>query len=153
MYDSKMDMDNLDCVRSTLGMFRYPFVDLHVGDQMMGKGWVLSNSITGWPEEITFDPVVAEDWTMSVASETELTVIEFDYNDDLMRRFLMSEDKFDDEGGKFVPDPDAEGPEEPADDTAEAQPSIEREDAATGRTGSGSPGVGESGGIGSAGNP
>jgi len=46
-----------------------------------------------------------------------------------------------------------EGPTEPADDTAEAQPSIEREDAATGRTGSGSPGVGESGGVESAGNP
>jgi hypothetical protein len=41
---------------------------------------------------------------------------------------------------------------EPGDDTAEAQPSIEREGAPTGSTGSGSPGAGESGGIGSAGN-
>jgi hypothetical protein len=46
-----------------------------------------------------------------------------------------------------------EGPDEPADDTAEAQPSIERPDAAGGRTGTGSPGAGESGGIGSQGNP
>lgn len=57
-----------------------------------------------------------------------------------------------DEDFEFEPKSE-EGPEEPADDTAEAQPSIEREDAATGRTGSGSPGAGESGGIGSAGNP
>ena len=53
---------------------------------------------------------------------------------------------------EFEPKPE-EGPTEPADDTKEAQPSIEREGAAIGSTGGGTSGPGESGGLSSAGNP
>jgi len=57
-----------------------------------------------------------------------------------------------DEDFEFEPKKE-KGPKEPADDTAEAQPSIEREGAAIGSTGGGSSAPGESGGLGQAGNP
>lgn len=56
-----------------------------------------------------------------------------------------------DQETEFEPTPE-EGPEEPADDTEEAQPSIEREGAPGGNTTIGAGGVRESGGLGSAGN-
>jgi hypothetical protein len=62
---------------------------------------------------------------------------------------MMAEEK----DFEFEPS-EEEGPEEPADDVKEAQPSIEREDGGGGgRTGTLGGGAGESGGVESAGNP
>lgn len=104
----------------------------------MSKGWMLFDTVSGNAIDMTNDPDVAREWEEDTHLDETCVVIEYDEGGVIMAK----KKKVEEEVVEM----------EPGDDTAEAQPSIEREGAATGRTGGGSSAPGESGGTSSAGN-
>lgn len=123
----------------------------------MKKGWMLFNAISGNAIDMTMDEELAKLWVVA-AEDEELAVIPFEVEDESDGPVSTTEEggasqmakkRGDELETEFEPKAE-EGPEEPADDVAEAQPSLE--DAAGGSTGMGSPEAGESGGTTQAGN-
>lgn len=125
----------------------------------MNKGWMLFDVNSGNAIDMTMDEELYKLWSFACNEDESLVVLPFDVpsNDGPVSTTeeggasLMAKKEGEDSVTEFKPKAE-EGPDEPADDTAEAQPSIEREGAAIGSTGGGSAGAGESGGLGSAGN-
>ena len=121
--------------------------------------WMLFDTLSGNAIDGTDDEEIAREWAALQARETHLAVIPLsvDENDGPVcakpgeEVVKLAKEEGDELVDEFEPKAE-EGPDEPADDTAEAQPSIEREGAAIGSTGGGSSAGGESGGTTQAGN-
>jgi hypothetical protein len=123
--------------------------------------WMLFDTVSGNALDMTMDIEVAKLWASDAAAETNLAVIPFDVEDESDGPVStaekggasqMAKKRGDELETEFEPKAE-EGPDEPADDVAEAQPSLE--EAAGGSTGMGpSSGgaAGESGGTTQAGN-
>ena len=123
----------------------------------MKQCWMLFDAINGNAIDMTMDAELAKIWAVA-AEDEELAVIPFEVKDENDGPVgtteeggasQMAKKRGDELETEFEPKAE-EGPEEPADDVAEAQPSLD--EAAGGSTGMGSPGAGESGGTTQAGN-
>ena len=119
---------------------------------------MLFDGQTGNAIDMTMDEQIANIWREEMYEDEDLAVISFDVQDESDGPVSttekggasqMAKKEGEDLVTEFKPKAE-EGPDEPADDVAEAQPSLD--EAAGGSTGTGSPSSGESGGTTQAGN-